>query len=196
MRRRRRILEAGKPVTPTPRLPSTPRRIATGAALLAATAALGLGGCSGTGVDAQTNAPYQAGVGANVHSGTIQLYNALAVDNGDGTLTLSAAVLNTTTKPVKLVDVETGPEPEGAVGGWPLIVGAGQLKDIGKSGTVIIESKKLTAGEYVKVKLTFSGKNSVSVDAPIVARTAIYDNVATSGGGEERPVKSAEKPGA
>jgi hypothetical protein len=46
------------------------------------------------------------------------------------------------------------------------------------------------------VKLTFSGKNSVSVDAPIVARTAIYDNVATSGGGEERPVKSAEKPGA
>ena len=179
-------------MTPRPRLARTSRRVAPGVALLAA---LGLGACSGTGVDAQTNAQYQAGVGANVRSGAIQLYNALAVDNGDGTLTLSAAVLNTTTKPVKLIDVETGPQPEGAVGGWPLIVGAGQLKDIGKSGTVIIESKKLTAGEYVKVKLTFSGKNTVSVDAPIVARTAIYDNVATSGGGEERPVKSVEEPG-
>jgi hypothetical protein len=152
---------------------------------VAATAAFALGGCSGTGVDAQTNEQYQAGVGANVHSGAIQLYNALAVDNGDGTLTLSAAVLNTTSKPVKLVDVNMGgPLENSGIGGWPLIVGAGQLKDIGKSGTVIIHSKKLTAGEYVKVKLTFSGKNSVSVDAPIVARTAIYDEVATNAGGE------------
>jgi hypothetical protein len=163
---------------------------------VAAVAALGLGGCAGTGVDAQTNAQYQAGVGANVRTGSIQLFNALAVDNDNGTATLSAAVLNTTNKSVKLVDVDVEPLEESGVGGWPLIVGPGQLKDIGKSGTVVIDSKSLKAGDYVRVKLTFSGKNSVSVDAPVVARTPMYDSVATSGGGEEvAPVKTADEPG-
>ena len=165
---------------------------------VAAVAALGLGGCAGTGVDAQTNAVYQPTVGANVRTGAIQLFNALAVDNGNGTLTLSAAVLNTTTQPVKLVSADIdAPDQKtnSGIGTLPLIVGAGQLKDIGKSGTVIIDSKRIKAGDYVKVKLSFSGKNSVSVDAPIVARTAMYDSVATSGGGEELPVKSAAQPG-
>ena len=53
--------------------------------LLAAAAAIALGGCAGTGTDAQTNAQYQAGVGANVRTGTIQLYNALATVEFDAT---------------------------------------------------------------------------------------------------------------
>jgi len=167
---------------------------------VAAVAALGLSGCAGTGMDAQTNAQYQAAIGANVRTGAIQLFNALAVDNGNGTLTLSAAVLNTTTQPVKLVSADIdAPDHQlvnSGVGTWPLIVGAGQLKDIGKAGSVIIDSARIKAGNYVTVKLVFSGKNSVSVDAPVVARNAIYESVATSGGGEDLPVKSAEEPGA
>ena len=182
-------------MTPTPRLPRTSRRIAPGVALLAVTAALGLGGCAGTGTDAQTNAQYQAGVGANVRSGAIQLYNALAVDNGDGTATLSAAILNRDDRPAKLksadatasdgstVDVQTA----------PAIIDAGQMFNIGKAGAVILADKELTAGEYVTVKLTFDGGREVSVEAPVVARTAIYDEVATDAGGESAAQK---KPGA
>ena len=173
-------------MTPTPRLPSTPRRIATGAALLAATAALGLGGCSGTGVDAQTNAPYQAGVGANVSTGAIQLYNALAVDNGDGTATLSAAILNRDNTPAKLKDANATASDGSSVGVQtaPAIIDAGQMFNTGEAGAVIFADKKLTAGEYVTVTLTFDGGRKVTVEAPVVARTAIYDDVATNAGGE------------
>jgi hypothetical protein len=155
-------------------------------ALLAATAALGLGGCSGTGVDAQTNAQYQAGVGANVSTGAIQLYNALAVDNGDGTATLSAAVFNRDSTPAKLKSAEAIASDGSSVDVQtaPAIVDAGQLFNTGKAGAVILTDKKLTAGEYVTVKLTFDGGRKVTVEAPVVARTAIYDDVATNAGGE------------
>lgn len=177
------------------------RPLSPAARLLAAVAVLatlGLSGCAGTGVDAQTNEQYQAGVGANVRTGAIQLFNALAVDNGNGTATLSAAILNTTNQSARLAAASA----KGAKGVTitttlaPAIVGAGQMFDAGKPGTVLLTSKKLTAGDYVTVKLTFSGGHSVTVDAPVVARTSIYDNVAGGSGGEEVPVKSAENPGA
>ena len=116
-------------MTPTPRLPRSSRRLAPAAALLAATAALGLSACSGTGMDAQTNAQYQAGVGANVRSGPIQVYNALAVDNGDGTATLSAAILNRDTTPAKLKSADATASDGSAVDvqGAPAIIGAGQV---------------------------------------------------------------------
>ena len=72
----------------TPRPARTSHRLAA----LAAIATLGLAGCAGTGMDAQTNAQYQPGIGANVRSGSIQLFNALAVDNGDGTATFSMSI--------------------------------------------------------------------------------------------------------
>lgn len=169
-------------MTPTPRLPRTSRRLA----LATATAALGLGGCAGTGVDAQTNAQYQPGVGANVRSGSIQLFNALAVDNGDGTATFSAAILNRDDTPAKLQRAEAvasdGSDVD--VTGGPAIVGAGKLFNTGKAGVVILEDEELEAGEYVTVKLSFDGGRTVSVEAPVVARTAIYDEVATNAGGD------------
>lgn len=175
-------------MTPTPRLPRTFH----GLALVTATAALALGGCAGTGMDAQTNAQYQAGVGANVRSGSIQLFNALAVDNGDGTATFSAAILNRDDTPARLQRAEAvasdGSDVD--VTGGPAIIGAGQLFDTGKAGVVILEDKKLEAGEYVTVKLSFDGGRKVSVEAPVVARTAIYDEVATNAGGDS----GTEKP--
>jgi hypothetical protein len=137
-------------------------------------------------MDAQTNAQYQAGVGANVRSGSIELYNALAVDNGDGTATLSAAILNRDTRPAKLKHA-TATASDGSpveVKGAPAIVGAGQLFNTGKAGVVILDDKQLDPGEYVTVKLTFDGGRTVSVEAPVVARTAVYDEVATNAGGE------------
>ena len=181
-------------MTPTPRLARTSRRLA----LAAATAAIGLAGCAGTGIDAQTNAQYQAGVGANVRSGPIQLFNALAVDNGDGTATFSAAILNNDDSPAKL----TGATARGSDGSKvtattaPAIIDAGRVFITGKAGAVILADKKLEAGEYVTVKLTFDGGRSVSVEAPVVARTAIYDDVATDAGGESGAAEGTVPAGA
>jgi hypothetical protein len=149
-------------------------------------------------MDAQTNAQYQAGVGANVRTGAIQLYNALAVDNGNGTATFSAAVLNGTTEAARLTGATAKASDGEAVTTTvtPTIVGAGELRDTGKSGALVLAGKKVTAGDYVTVKLSFTGGNSVTVDAPVVARSSIYDGVATGPGGAEAPVVPAENPGA
>lgn len=169
-------------MTPTPRLARTSRRLA----LAVAAVSISLAGCSGTGVGAQTNAQYQAGVGANVRTGSIQLYNALAVDNGDGTATFSAAILNRDTTPAKLSGATASASDGSKVTATtaPAIIDAGQAFDTGKAGAVILADKKLEAGEYVTVKLTFDGGRSVSVDAPVVARSSVYDGVATNAGGE------------
>lgn len=163
---------------------------------LAAVAALSLAGCAGTSYDAQTNAQYQPGVGANVRTGSIQLYNALAVDNGDGTATFSAAILNRDDTSAKLTGA-TAKASDGTkvdVTTAPAIVGAGKVFNTGKAGAILLSDKKLTAGDYVTVSLTFNGGRKVRVDAPVVARNAIYDDVATGPGGEaptkETPTKS------
>lgn len=182
-------------VTPTPRLPRASRGLSSRkVALLAAAAALGLGGCAGTGVDAQTNAQYQAGVGANVRSGSIQLFNALAVDNGDGTATFSAAILNRDDTPAKLTGASALASDGSAVKATtaPAIIDAGQMFNTGKAAAVILADKKLVAGQYVTVKLTFDGGRTVSVEAPVVARSAIYDEVATDAGGDSGATKAPE----
>lgn len=169
-------------MTPTPPLAHTSRRLAG----VAVAAALALGGCAGTGVDAQTNAQYQPGIGANVRSGSIQLFNALAVDNGDGTATLSAAILNRDDNPAKLTGASArrsdGSKVEATTA--PAIIAAGQLFNTGKAAAVILKDDDLTAGQYVTVKLSFNGGRAVSVEAPVVARSAIYDGVATNAGGD------------
>jgi copper(I)-binding protein len=162
--------------------------------LLAAAAAIALGGCAGTGTDAQTNAQYQAGIGANVRTGTIQLYNALAVDNGDGTATFSAAILNRDDAAAKLTGASAKASDGSKVDATtaPAIIDAGQLFNLGKTGAVILTNEELAAGDYVTVKLAFNGGRTVSVEAPVVARTAIYDGVATNAGGDSAATTSPD----
>lgn len=172
-------------MTPSRTLASTPRQLAA----VVAVATLTLGGCSGTGVDAQTNAQYQPGIGANVRTGSLQVFNALAVDNGDGTATFSASILNRNDTAAKLTGATAkasdGSEVE--VTTAPAIVGAGAVFNAGKAAAVLLADDELTAGDYVTVTLKFNGGRSVKVDAPVVARTAIYDEVASGPGGEMPP---------
>ena len=175
-------------MTPTPRLAHPSRRLAA----VAAVAAIGLGGCAGTGKDAQTNAQYQAGVGANVRTGAIQLYNGLAVDNGDGTATFSAAILNTDDAAAKLTGAAAKTSDGTTVDATtaPAIIDAGKVANLGKAGAVILKHEDLAAGDYVTVKLAFNGGRSVTVEAPVVARSSIYDDVATNAGGDSGATES------
>ncbi len=167
--------------------PSRPRlRIAATTLALAAT--LGGAGCTATGVDAQTNQQYQPGVGANLRTGEVQLYNALAVDNDDGTATLSTVILNTTEETQKLdgaratVSSADGPvEVETA----PAIIGPHDTLNTGPAATVVFTGGDLSAGDYVTVTLIFDDSGEVTIEAPVVARSPMYADVATEPGGVE-----------
>ncbi|MGH3457486.1 hypothetical protein [Aeromicrobium sp.] len=154
------------------------------AATLAATA-LALAGCTATGVGAQTNQQYQPGVGANLRTGQVQLYNALAVDNGDGTATLSTVVLNTTEETQKLDSVTaTGADgTEVGVESAPAIIGPGDTFNTGPAATVVFTGDSLEAGDFVNVTLTFDNAGEVFIEAPVVARTTMYADVARTPGG-------------
>lgn len=162
-------------------LVSTVRRRRLAATALAVTAGLTLGGC-GTGFNAQTNQVYQAGVGAN-HRGEMDVLNTLLVANDDKSATLSAAIVNNSgseqslssvtvttltdekltvrdaTSPVQLPQDALSPVGATEAGGFRVTDGA-------------------TAGSYVKVTLTFSDAAPVTIQAPVVARTAQYAGVA------------------
>lgn len=160
-----------------------PSRIA--ATTLAIAATLALAGCTATGNDAQTNQQYQPGVGTNLRTGQVQLYNALAVDNGDGTATLSTLVLNTTEDTQKLDSAlaTTGDNVPVGVETAPAIIGPRDTFNTGPAATVLFTGDAVQPGNYVTVTLTFDEAGDVTIEAPVVARTEMYDDVATTQGG-------------
>jgi hypothetical protein len=160
-----------------------PHRLA--AATLAAVATIALAGCSGTGVNAQTNQQYQAGVGANLRTGQVQLYNALAVDNGNGTATLSTVVLNTTNETQKLdsATATTGQNKPVDVKMAPAIIGPEDTFNTGPAATVVLTGGAVKPGDYFTLTLTFDRAGEVTIEAPVVDRTDTYAEVATQPGG-------------
>jgi hypothetical protein len=160
-------------------------RLFSAAALLLAATVIALAGCSGTGVDAQTNQQYQPGVGANLRTGQVQLYNALAVDNGDGTATLSTVIVNTSEETQKLdaasATTVDGSSVESQIA--PAIIGpGGDSFNTGPEATVVFRGD-MTAGEFVTITLAFNRAGDVTIDAPVVTRTEMYSDVAENPGG-------------
>lgn len=157
---------------------------------MAATALLTLGACT-RGFDAQTNQQYQAAAGANSH-GDIDVLNALLVANEDGSATVSAGFVNNTDSDAKLssVSVTTLSGEELPVRGLriALPVPEGVLTKLGQesdSGAFrVTEGAK--AGYYVKVTFSFDGSSPVTIEAPVVTRTAEYDSVP---GAEPQPTE-------
>ena len=158
----------------------------TAAATLIAVTALALAGCGGTGDNAQTNQQYQAGVGANLRTGEVQLYNALAVDNADGTATLSTVVVNTTGKTQKLdsasATTTSGGEPV-EVNMAPAIIGPRDSFNTGPAATVVFTGGTVESGDYITLTMTFDRAGDVTIEAPVVDRTEMYADVARNSGG-------------
>jgi copper(I)-binding protein len=158
----------------------------TAAATLFAATAVALAGCSGTGFDAQTNQQYQAGVGANLRTGQIQLFNTLAVDNGDGTATLSTVIVNTTDETQKLEAVNATISDSGEPVDFeaaPAIIGPGDSFNTGPAATVMLTGGVVEAGDYVTLTLAFDRAGEVTIEAPVVTRTEMYSEVAKEPGG-------------
>lgn len=159
------------------------RRAAAVAAALTAT--VGLSAC-GTGMSAQTNQQYQAGIGANLRTGPMLALNTLFVDNGDGTATLSTAFVNKSESQQELqgVTVTVGDNsPATAEPSSAVFVSPGGSRSIGAAGEIVVQLDSLTAGAYADVVLTFDKTGDIEIEAPVVERNATYDDVATAPGG-------------
>ncbi|AXT86038.1 hypothetical protein C6I20_13150 [Aeromicrobium sp. A1-2] len=166
---------------------STVRRRRLAATALAVTATLTLGGC-GTGFGAQTNQVYQPGVGAN-HRGDMDVLNTLFVMNADESATLSASIANNTDSDQTLssISVTTLDDQELQVRSATTVLlplPAGDLTTVGGASDAggLQISAGATAGLYVRVTLNFSDAAPVTIQAPVVARTAEYAKVAGSDG--------------
>lgn len=158
------------------------RRLSAVAA--AATAVLALSGCSPIGENAQTNKQYDAGVGFNVRGPHVQVLNSLFVDNGDKTATYSASLLNRDATSHLLKGVEVVASDGSAIAST-LTAPHELATDLpfrpGTNGDIILTGPFNTGG-VVKITLTFDNAAPVTVDAPVVTRTSIYDSVAAKAG--------------
>lgn len=172
---------------------STVRTRRLTAATLMLTAALGLTAC-GTGGSTQTNQQYQAGIGANVRTGDVRLYNALLVANTDDTYALSVGLLNQTDAALTLDSVTV--RPLGGSGSvtaqpaQPVELQPRQLYTLGREGEVAsIDGSDIELGRYADLTLTFSNGDEVAIQAPVVARTSVYSDVAEqpTGSGSASP---------
>ena len=156
---------------------SVRRRLA--ATSFAAAALLALGAC---GFEAQTNQVYQAAAGANSH-GDVDVLNAVLVANEDGSATVSAGFVNNTKDEQALsnVTVTTMDGKELVVRGLRslLPLPTGRLSSLGYASDAggFRVTKGAEAGYYVKVTFTFTDSAPVTIEAPVVARTAEYDKI-------------------
>lgn len=162
-------------------------------AITAAIASTALLGACGTGFDAQTNQPYQPGIGANVRSGDVQVYNALLVENSDGTVSFAGGLLNTTDEPMRYAEAALAPldEPTEAapVEAVPFDLEPDVLFSVETEGGLSgLDAAGLTAGDYGVMTIEFDTGATLSVEAPVVERTAMYREVPASApdsGGDE-----------
>lgn len=160
---------------------STPRHRII-ALVLAVVGSVTLSGCIGTNFSAQTDQQYQPSVGANVRDGDLQIYNALFVENEDGTATLSAGLLaDNADEEITSVEV-VGHEAELA---GPISLDQDALFTVGAEGEIIVTLGDTKPGAYLSLKLVAASGATVSVNAPVVIRTDMYDSVATSASGAE-----------
>lgn len=172
-------------------MPTVRTRRLTAASMILA-ASLGLSAC-GTGGGAATNQQYQPGIGANLRTGDVQLYNALLVAGSDDTLAFSAGVLNTTDSPQTLESVTITPlGGSGSVSADPATdveLAPRQLFTIGRAGELAgIDGATIPVGRYADVTMTFSDAGEVEISVPVVARNTSYADVA-----ETPPSDTAEQ---
>lgn len=150
------------------------RRLRIAATAIALASTFALSACSSN-FGAQTNHSYQAAVGSNVRSGPIQVFNALFVDNQDGTATFSGALLSPEGSQEIVSANAEGAEVTLAA---PITLEEQTLLTIGAEGEIIASLDPSAVGRNIKLTLTGADGDSVTVSAVVVERTEMYDSVA------------------
>jgi hypothetical protein len=158
------------------------RSIAAAAVVLAAPV---LSSCATGNFDAQTDQPYNPAVGVDARDGSVDVLNALIVSgsNGSGTL-VSTLVNNDESKPDSLQKV-AGSGKDGALKvtlGGPTSLPAGGMLNLANKGGVVVRGDRVVPGKFVEITFSFQRGDSVTLQAPVVANVAPYDQVKVPSG--------------
>jgi hypothetical protein len=167
--------------------PSAPRwrgLLAAGCAIAA------ISGCADTGTDAQTNDVYDAGVGSNSRGDGVDVLNALIVDNGDGTGTVSATLL---LNPGEFDEDEAPAEvtfddfavttldgqPVNASLADGVLLAPDDPAKLGDEAIATVSGGNVAAGQMVTATFSFDAVvEPIELDIPVVERTEMYAEVA------------------
>ena len=147
----------------------TPPRLPVLAAVLVCLVA----GCAGA-------RPVEASVGADEKSATVQALSLAVVTNEDGIATLSGTLLNTGSRPDRLVGVEAETERGPAHarlrhGSVPLP--SSEPVRLARQDAVRLESEHLVPGFLIELTLTFERSAPVRMDVPVESPTGPYAEV-------------------
>lgn len=150
-------------------------------ALLVCGSALLLAAC-GTSFGAQTNQLYESGIGSNHRFGDVEILNAVFVDNGDGTATLSAGLISKLDGGDTLTGVsatDDGGSDIAATLTEPVTLPKDELVSLGTKPEVVLPDGGFQAGYLVHLTLTFENAAPIQIDAPVDSRSKMYDSIAT-----------------
>ncbi|NLC98345.1 MAG: hypothetical protein GX678_04635 [Actinomycetales bacterium] len=160
------------------------RRLRIAATAIALASTFALSAC-GSNFSAQTNHQYQAAVGSNVRSGPIQVFNALFVDNGDGTATFSGALL----APSGSQEIVEAAVPGADVSlSGPIKLAKNTLFTVGAQGEIITTLDPNQIGRNIELTLTSTSGDKLAVSAVVVERSDMYASVAKSAPKAATPV--------
>lgn len=155
--------------------------------VVALAAVFGLSAC-GSGLDAQTNQVYQAAVGAD-HRGHVWVLDTMFVAELDGSATLSASITNKHEHEQYLTDVtvtdSAGDELDTEQSGLPQQLPAERPQRVGVEDSPVVRVQdKAKPGYSLTVTLSFSDAPDLTFDAPVIERTATYDEIVDSTDGD------------
>jgi hypothetical protein len=171
-------------------LGSTPSGLRWRGLLAATCAAAAISGCSDTGSDAQTNAVYDAGVGSNARGDGVDVLNALIVDNGDGTGTVSATLLlnpgefdedevpaSVTFDDFAVTTLDGQPVDASLADG--VVLAPDEPVKLGDEAIATVSGDNVAAGQMVTATFSFDAVvEPIELDIPVVERTEMYAEVA------------------
>jgi hypothetical protein len=150
-----------------------------------AVAALALSGCSDTNFSAQTSQQYQAAEGANV-TGEVDVLNTLLVANPDGSGTVSASLVNHQDSDDAVTGISArtlSDSPSTLPVKAPTADVSLPVDDLVRLGTddaqTVYTVGSAPEGLYVELTVSFETAADVVIEAPVVARSEMYDGIAT-----------------
>ncbi len=149
--------------------------------------------------DAQTDQVYTPAQGVNDRSTDIDVLNALVVAGSDGSGRLIAGLSSQADEDVELTGVQgEGEDAEVQFGtdGGDAVVPAGGFLQLADEGSAVIGAtgEGVEIGDYVRLTMSFSSGDEVSVNAPVVPAEGDFADVTLPSSSASPTDSSSEEP--
>jgi hypothetical protein len=132
----------------------------------------------------QTDKVYNPSAGVDDRSGEVDVLNALVVSGSEGSGTVVATLVNNDQARADKLREVTGSGPDASLKvttGGDTTIANGGLLNLATDGRIAVRGDAVQAGRLVTLTFTFERAKAITVDAPVVARTAQYADVRVPG---------------